>query len=652
MAILLNRSNQAICLIFSVAYIVLCYSLPVGIFANATIDDAHFWMQAESLTHGDWLGPYDKLTLAKGPTFPFFLAINYFLGLPVSLSMAILYVIASYLFTNSLKRIGLPEIIGTLLYVLILFEPALFPERVIRDDIYTSLTLLVFAFLIRLLFCGGRFTDAAILGFVLSLFLMTREEGVWIYPGMLILCVGAYFLKICKKPALLSLKKSCLLAGVFLLCTGAPILGVSLINLIKYDYFGVVDFKSPEFKNAVRALQSVVVGNPVPYVPVPEKSREAIYAVSPAFRELQHFFENEKKSWTEFGQNIYPGTENDYVGGWFVWAFRYAVENQGYYRTAKDADGYYERLTNEIRSAQKSGALPCVSTPFAFMPVLSVDNYRRIPWSFWDAILLTTYHKDFQIIPLPSREPLASLFKVRQFLGHPKSMPADSELNYSMDGWFYNKNHDWIDLVTVSGNDRTTREIPRNQSPDLVSFFKDPQASRDRFSLLVKDPRQSFIRLQGSGEQYCVQDLIENMGKKMDYGSSMILLGHVQPPQLCDPEAFKFVHQIKAALVVFYKYLTTAIALMGIFSLVFLVAMSNPGGFKSSRFTPLLVVVLALYCAYLSRIMVCVMVDISSFPAIFTLYLGTAYPLLPAASTAGTACLLRWLSLKKENPLV
>ena len=163
---LLNRGDKAILLLSSIAYIALCVSLPVGIFTAAEVDDAHFWALAESIVHGDWFGPYHKLTLAKGPTFPFFLAMNKFIGAPVTLSMAILYVVASYLFANSLLRIGLPKVMATLLYVLILFEPALLPERVIRDGIYTSLTLLVFSFLIRLLFCGERFTDAAALGIV------------------------------------------------------------------------------------------------------------------------------------------------------------------------------------------------------------------------------------------------------------------------------------------------------------------------------------------------------------------------------------------------------------------------------------------------------------------------------------------------------
>lgn len=637
-------SNQVILLLASIAYIALCLSLPVGIFPIEEVDDAHYWKLAESILHGEWFGSYDKLTLAKGPTYPFFLAINKIIGFPVTLTTALLYVVASYLFTNSLYRIGLNKVVATLIYVIILFEPVLFPIKVIRDDIYTSLTLLVFAYLIRLLFCGGKFAYAGMLGVVLSFFMITREEGIWIFPGVIIVGMGAFFLKRCKIHDALFLKKGCLSLCVFSLCLGAPMIGVSLMNYIKYDYFGVVDFKAPEFKNALRALQSVVIGEPVTYLPVPEKTRQAIYAVSPAFSELRNYFTNEGKTWTVFGQNIHPGTENDYVGGWFVWALRYAVGSEGYYRSAKTANGYYERLADEIRSAQKSGALPCVSTPFSFMPVLSWDNYKRIPRAIWNAVLLTTYQTSIQIVPFPSKEPLSSLSKARKFLGNPKSTLAISEVNYVVDGWFYNKNHDWIDLVTIEKKIHATTEITRNESPDLIPFFKDPQSGRNRFSLVITNPRQSFIKLHNSGEQYCLEDLIENKDKRTTYGASMIFFDHAQKPLPGPPEDFTFVHEIKALLAAFYKYLTPVIALSGLLALILFFVISNPAGPESSKISQLMVVVLALYCSYLSRIMVCVMVDISSFPAIVPHYLGVAYPLLATASTGSIACLVQRLS--------
>lgn len=71
------------------------------------------------LAEGKWLGPYDQLTLVKGPGYPAFLALAQWLGLPVSLAHALLRCFAIAIFVIVLHRF-----IGSFLLSGLLFRHA------------------------------------------------------------------------------------------------------------------------------------------------------------------------------------------------------------------------------------------------------------------------------------------------------------------------------------------------------------------------------------------------------------------------------------------------------------------------------------------------------------------------------------------------
>jgi hypothetical protein len=58
-------------------------------------DDLLFLRLARSILDGEWLGPYEQLTLVKGPFLPLFLAASAKLGLPFLLSQEVLYLLGS-----------------------------------------------------------------------------------------------------------------------------------------------------------------------------------------------------------------------------------------------------------------------------------------------------------------------------------------------------------------------------------------------------------------------------------------------------------------------------------------------------------------------------------------------------------------------------
>ena len=54
-------------------------------------DDKLFARLAAHVLNGEWLGPYDQFTLAKGPMFPVFLAGAFWIGLPLILTQQLVY---------------------------------------------------------------------------------------------------------------------------------------------------------------------------------------------------------------------------------------------------------------------------------------------------------------------------------------------------------------------------------------------------------------------------------------------------------------------------------------------------------------------------------------------------------------------------------
>jgi len=175
-------------IILSLFYISLTLHLPVTLRSDYIHDDALFWINANQLIQGNWFGIYNQMTLAKGPAFPFFLALNFVLGFPITLSIALFYLFSCLIFFQVIKRFNVNKYFSFLLFILILFHPALFPIEIIRDNIYPALTLLVISGFIEIIF-DWKISKIKILFYSLCLvlFWITREEGVWIIPGLIVL---------------------------------------------------------------------------------------------------------------------------------------------------------------------------------------------------------------------------------------------------------------------------------------------------------------------------------------------------------------------------------------------------------------------------------------------------------------------------------
>lgn len=351
---------------------------------GAIHDDKLFVLLAEHLLHGRWLGPYDQFTLAKGPAYSFFIAGNFWLGLPILFTHQLLYVGACVALTGALLPWLRTAGWRFAFYATLLLNPMSYDAsnltRLLRQNIYTPLGMLTIAGLIMLWSrrrerWPRQIFPALLAGFAFGVFWLTREESVWLLPAIGLLWFGL----------LLSLRKEwrerwrvlTFALGCFATACALPVLALSYANYRHYGWFGTVEFRAPEFKNAYGALTRIAVGPELPHVLVTRQMREAAYEVSPTFALLQPHFEGSvAQQWVD--PTLYPVEEQQIRGGWFMWALRDAHAAAGFAPDAATALRNYQIIADEINAACDAGLLPARPPRSGFFPHLTRDDIGPI----------------------------------------------------------------------------------------------------------------------------------------------------------------------------------------------------------------------------------------------------------------------------------
>ncbi|HEV2012229.1 MAG TPA: hypothetical protein VGS17_14525, partial [Candidatus Limnocylindria bacterium] len=153
-------------------------------------DDGLFLKLAEHIIAGRWLGPFDNLTLAKGPFYPLWIAASFIAGVPLQLSENLLYIAGCVAVMLALTPVVRSAAVLVAIYAVLLFNPIMFSiTRILREGVYIPLTLLLAACLIGVflrrrsalrslaLWAGGA-------GLALSGMWLTRGESLWILPAV------------------------------------------------------------------------------------------------------------------------------------------------------------------------------------------------------------------------------------------------------------------------------------------------------------------------------------------------------------------------------------------------------------------------------------------------------------------------------------
>lgn len=378
--------------------------------AGARFDDELFLRLAEHLKSGRWLGPYDELTLIKGLMYPLWIAAVSSLGLPLLTMQTLLHAAACVTLLLALRE-ALPNLSSRLwLFAVLLFDPGTYDstaQRVTREGIYTALTMLLLACLIRIASHTSEkrivnFVWGGVCGFLLAAFWLTREEGPWILPAVLLLLGYAAVRAARAESRMRKLRVGAFVFAPVLIAFACGLI-VVLINQRYYGAATVIELKSRPFEQVYGALTRVGPENYIKWVPVPEPSRELAYEVSPAFAELRVYLDGaETEDPVPAAEDFTLSRFGDMTGTWFVWALRDAAASAGHHTSLAEAQRYYEQIATEVNTACVDGRIPCGPPRASLAPPLRREYVAQGPSAFGKMVNVLLGMGQLEIVQRPS----------------------------------------------------------------------------------------------------------------------------------------------------------------------------------------------------------------------------------------------------------
>ena len=363
-------------------------TLPTG---ASGYDDGLFIRQASNLAGRHWLGSFDNLTLAKGMAFPAFIALMHGLRVPLMLGIQATVLAAALALAAAVWVVTRRDWLATVTFVVLALDPMNYSyqaARVIRDDWYAALALLFVSLLFLAVYgaARGRSLPGMLgLGFLGGLcgaaFWLCREEGPWIVPSVLIaamvLPLGLY-LRGRRQPIgerapdeLVRRRKVAVGAALVaaLVGLGVPIEIVRAENDSHYGAALTNDMASGEIARAYADWSRVRAGPLIYRVPFSREQRQAVYAVSPAARQLRSYLESKQNPWAQ-GECSHGISCDELTGRVEIWALRSAAAQRGHFSSESAAQDFFAQLDDQINAACDSGRLDCATQlPVGLQPL-------------------------------------------------------------------------------------------------------------------------------------------------------------------------------------------------------------------------------------------------------------------------------------------
>lgn len=619
----------------SFAYLVFVSHQPVLIIANSPHDDGLFWTQAASMLSGDWLGPYSQMTMPKGVGFPILIAAGAILSIPVHVVAALVLIGCLSILLVSLRTLGIPELALFGVFVATLSQSSLIMDRPLRDSLYSSLTLVAVALAILVVSPRCRTSSQRLffVGVVVGVFLITREESIWVAPGLLLVTLGAWiFARRLKIQASLTIRSiTYALIGVLV----APTI-VSTLNYGYYGTFQTQDFTNGNFPKAIQALQSVTEHPTKRRVPVTLENRQAIYEVSSSFNELRPYFEGPGLGWADHGCRYFEDLCGEYGAGWFSWALRDAVASRGYYSSPSDADAFYGRLSGEVKSACSSGELECKGRGFWLIPQITDAALKElVPTTLKGFGVLTTAQHQGETLGRSSGDP-GAVFLIRALLGSPRTSPLPTDDYGLIRGWQLGPNGDEGRFTVICHPDVVQPSVIWKSSSDLVSEFRDEGAGQRRFEFSY--PRESECKIiLGQGDsQIAVQLNKLGPGSEAESGDFRLHVDSIRQSQVNEP--FKFALWVKSGLSILNSFMNAFFLWVCGGGLVLAIISASV---RRSRDFGVALVAAGVYALIVSRIILLSIVSVTSFPTSGHLYYMPAFALVSLAGILSIHALIK-----------
>jgi hypothetical protein len=359
---------------------------------TSAYDGMLFARLARSMSAGDWLGPFNQLTLAKGPGYPFFVAVSHWAGLELKVAEQLVHLAASAAVALAVLVTTRRRWAAVLGFAFLALDPANFgfnSADVMRDNLFASLGVLALALgfltvlgVVRRSRWAWIVLGAVSTGTVLAGYWITREEGVTILPSLgivvLLVLVSAWRAARRRGTGNRVERATVTRAAAALVLVGltavVPLYAVRMVNDARYGVAVLNDQGDGTFLRAYADWSRVEAGPRQFRVPISAEQRRAVYAVSPAARELRSDLEDPENQWRYHGCPDPTTVVCDYAGGWMSWAIRDAATKAGQFDDGPSSQDFFARLSADISAACDDGRLECAPA----LPA-SLQGLQRAP---------------------------------------------------------------------------------------------------------------------------------------------------------------------------------------------------------------------------------------------------------------------------------
>lgn len=358
------KNNKILIIILSIITsirIYLAVKIPLYIQAGAGYDDFLFIDYAKELLKGNWLGDFNYVTLAKSASFSVFIAINNILGIPYSVGLIGIYIIAIIVFIVAIKKIITNKYALSLLYAFLLFSPVMFHvenvQKIYRGGLIVSFSLLVIGSAIGLYTRRRESLKtmsfwSVLLTISLTFFWYIKEDSIWILP-FVITAIIIIILDYAKNKKLNNILKRIIICIVPIVCLFASNIIFCSINYIKYGEYTITDRTGTYFKSMISDIIKIEdKSNDNMNIWITKKMMNDAMSVSPTLKSVKPQIDDMyKNSWAV---RDYGEIEGDIID----WSLKEAFRDAGIYsKGGKYTNNFYKKIHTELLKGFKSGKI-------------------------------------------------------------------------------------------------------------------------------------------------------------------------------------------------------------------------------------------------------------------------------------------------------
>ncbi len=360
----------AIVLIAIIIKSVITINLPIYARDPSGADEYLMMSQAEHLVDGDYLGPYNYLTLVKGIGFPLFLAFSFKIGIPLLALYNFFYITVCLVAMVPIRRMIKRRPLQLLAFLMLLFCPATLDWNV--QLIYRNMliipqsVLLVSALMMMYYHANDNWKKLLLWSLVASfswVFMWhTREDSIWSVP-LLIIAWLVIMIVLLKNKKQLVIKKVCNKQVFFRLCIiSLPFillfLSNQIISFINYRHYGVYTTNQLNNSNYTKAVMAMMRVKPVEEVDRVEITRDTLlrlYEVSPSLNTLKDIIEDDYENKRGL---VMAGDDNGEINEDLItWELTGAASAKDYYKDAQTAEKFWGDVYSEVLEAINDGRL-------------------------------------------------------------------------------------------------------------------------------------------------------------------------------------------------------------------------------------------------------------------------------------------------------